>query len=292
MRRVEGCPACGQADVRIAAAASADVLARFRAFSKIKYGGLLDNWLHDIELVILGCRACGHHWYRDQPDPEQLDAMYAAGRPLRGGTAAPSSEPSPEMAHEMHRLRGLLPVDNASLLDYGSGFGRWARAAAQAGFAVTAFEPCQARGREDGVPFTLVQDIAALHSQTFDVVNLEQVLEHVPDPFALLQDIRGYCYAGSLVRIAVPNILRCDEGEAIWREWPFDGCRAHVLAPFEHLHGFTPRSLRQVVARAGFVPVAAFRTLLRYPVASVRWRLGRWMPKLDQTFLIVRPLRA
>jgi hypothetical protein len=292
MRRVEGCPACGQADVRIAAAASADVLARFRAFSKIKYGGLLDNWLHDIELVILGCLACGHHWYRDQPEPVQLDAMYAAGRPLRGSTAAPAREPSPEMIHEMHRLRGLLLEDNASLLDYGSGFGRWARAAVQAGFAVSAFEPSQARASEHGVPFTLVHDIAALHGQTFDVVNLEQVLEHVSEPFALLQGLRSYCHAGSLVRIAVPNILRCDEGGAIWREWPFDGRIMHVMAPFEHLHGFTPRSLRQVVARAGFVPVAALRTLLRYPAATVRWKLGRWMPRLDQTFLIVRPLRA
>ena len=54
------------------------------------------------------------------------------------------------------------------------------------------------------------------------------------------------------MRITVSNILRCIEGEKIWEEWPFDGTRAHTMAPFEHLHGFVPCSLSNLIERAGY----------------------------------------
>jgi len=292
MRKVEACPACGHTNVQSTATENAEVLARFYAFSKIKYGGLLDDWLDDIELVILRCLACGHHWYRDQPEATQLDAMYSAGKPLRGARVGLTRDPATAMIKEMVRMRSLIPRARPSLLDYGSGFGRWARAAVETGFTVCAFEPSEARGKEDNVLFSVVHDLAELHEQTFDVVNLEQVLEHVPEPEVILKNIQTYCHADTLVRITVPNILRSDEGEEIWREWPFDGRSAHFMAPFEHLHGFTPESLRQVVQRSGFVLLDTMRMARHWPLTTARWWLGRWIQRMDQTFLIVRPRRG
>jgi len=49
-------------------------------FSRVKYGGYLDEWMGMLTIAIDRCSACGHHWYREQPDRDSLSAMYAAGR--------------------------------------------------------------------------------------------------------------------------------------------------------------------------------------------------------------------
>lgn len=287
MLRVERCPACDGAQTRVAVRADASAMARYLAYSVRKYGGLLDDWVNSEPLTILRCEMCGHHWYRDQPTAEQLSAMYAAGRPLRG-PASPSREPTTAMLKEMRRLYRLAGGGAPSLLDYGSGFGRWARAAVQAGFRVHAFEPSAARGAEPDAPFTLVHELDALRGMTFDVIQMEQVLEHVPDPVAVLREVRGYCHARTVLRVTVPNILRCDEGRNIWNEWPFNGERAHVMAPFEHLQGFTPDSLSRVIQRAGFASLGMGRMFLRYPASAFRSVARRLIPSLGQTFVIAR----
>ncbi len=103
--------------------------------------------MEEIPPVIIGCMHCGHSWYRHQPDPEQLEQMYSCGRSLNPGVPI-QREPSAEMIKEMRRLHHLVSSSHvvSTLLDYGSSYGRWARAAAKAGFRVTAFEPSVVRG--------------------------------------------------------------------------------------------------------------------------------------------------
>jgi len=288
MPRIEFCPACGSGNLEIVAEMDADSRVRFLAYSKVKYGGLLDTWLSDIEIVILKCEMCAHHCYREQPSVTQLSEMYATGRPLVADFT-PSRLPTREMIREMQRLRRMLDMDKPALLDYGSGFGRWARAAQAEGFSVHAYEPSQSRGEEEEASFTIVHELASLGKERFDVINLEQVLEHVPDPLTTLQGIHEWCLPHSVIRISVPNILRCDEGRNIWKEWPYNGSRAHFMAPFEHLHGFTPKSLRRLVDRAGYAVVNDMKSLAVYPLVALRRWAEMIMPSLGQTFLIVRP---
>jgi hypothetical protein len=282
------CPACGSADTVIKAELSAERHIWFTAFSQVKYDGLLESWLEEIPPVILGCVHCGHCWYRHQPEPEQLGQMYAVGRSLTPGVQA-SRVPSAGMIAEMNRLHHLVGRrgDAPTLLDYGSGFGHWARAAVQAGFAVTAFEPCMVRGSEEQVPFELTHDLVSIQGRNFAVIQLEQVLEHVPDPLTTLKQIKAFCTPTTVVRITVPNILRAPEGKKIWALWPFDGKRPHLLAPFEHLHGFTPQSLNCLLARAGFKPTCRIRLWKMYPMMQTRSLVEQLFPSLGSTLRIV-----
>lgn len=290
VRLVNRCPACESERYVRRVAIDDSSRKRYRNFSEIKYGGLLNGWMVELQPEIVVCSDCGHHWYLRQPSPEQLSLMYANGRRLLPG--AVSREPTQEMLAEMRRLAKLIGKEQPRLLDFGSGFGRWARAAAQAGFCVHAYEPSEARGAESIEEFALVHDLSEIAGKSFDAINLEQVLEHVPDPVETLRIILAFCTAETVLRIRVPNILRPPEGAKVWVDWPYDGVRVHAMAPFEHLHGFTPSSLRKVVARAGFMPLAKPNMAWRYPLESARWWLGQWIPRLDQTFLIVRPFWA
>lgn len=287
MRLVERCPACDGAQTRVVVRADASAMVRYLAYSARKYGGLLDDWVNTDTLTILCCETCDHHWYRNQPTAEQLSAMYAAGRPLHG-PASPSREPTPAMLKEMRRLYRLAGGGAPSLLDYGSGFGRWARAAVQAGFRVHAFEPSAARGAEPDAPFTLVHELDALRDMTFDVIHLEQVLEHVPSPLETLEQIKTYCSPETILRITAPTILRPPEGSGIWEVWPYDGKRAHTMAPFEHLHGFTPSSLIKLVKRSGYKVLPLEMLWRYYPILSMRNLVSHVYPKAGQTMVLAK----
>ena len=261
---------------------------RFQLFSDLKYGGLLTGWLPTVLPVVMQCDDCKHCWYREQPEPDQLASMYAAGRPLER-TAKPVLEPSAAMVQKMTVLRSMLGrrLGRPSLLDYGSGSGRWARAAIQAGFEVTAFEPSVERSHSDDATFALVNDLALLRGQRFSAIQLEQVLEHVPDPLAVLVDLRAYCEPDVLMRVTVPNILRSPEGRAIWELWPFDGKTPHTLAPFEHLHGFTPSSLDCLLSRAGYCSADSLLEWRWQPTNRLRGLAGRCFPSMATTLRFV-----
>ncbi len=283
MKTISSCPACGSQANEVVAQLDEARRIQFLKFSQAKYGGLLSQWIESVPPVVSRCFACGHAWYRHQPEAEQLGNMYAAGRPLVAGRE-PSREPSAAMMSEMKRLRRLVSsASDASLLDYGSGVGRWARAGVAAGFRVTAFEPSMERGAERDAPFELVHSAAALLGRRFSVIQLEQVLEHVSDPLQTLRSLREHCAAQTLLRVTVPNLLRDPDGQRVWSTWPFDGHSPHVLAPFEHLHGFTPRSLRLLTARAGFRSIGTGRLLRHRPELPLRRWLSILQPRMGTT---------
>lgn len=284
MRVIQDCPACGASTPITVAQLDKFRRQAFLDFDQIKYDGLLASWLDTIPLEVLGCRVCGHAWYRNQPEPDQLLQMYASGRPLASGGIS-TNTPSTAMQQEMRRIRHLTnsACKEPLLLDYGSGRGRWAQAAVAEGFRVVAYEPSVERGGEAAPSFRLVHSESELAGMKFDVIHLEQVLEHVPEPFETLTTLKAYCGTHTLIRITVPNILRDPSGARIWETWPFDGKTPHVLAPFEHLQGFTPASLRRLCVRAGYRPFPAWRIVQTHPLNLLRQWVGFAWPSLGTT---------
>jgi SAM-dependent methyltransferase len=288
IRRSDECPACGHKNWRAVAVSSPLVRRRFVAFSEKKYGGLMNTWLNELDLAVVKCHACAHHWYREHPDEASLARLYEASRPLVQQRSDRRNTYTRLMRAEMRRLRRLVISRSRNhkpaFLDYGAGFGKWVRAASDVGFVVTAYEPSEKRAGE----LSITQH-SQLDGRLFDAVNLEQVLEHVPEPLGLLQTIRRLCYPHTIVRITVPNIDRPYEGSAVWRDWPFNGRRPHTMAPFEHLHGFTPDSLALIVRRAGFESIPRHELWRSHPVDAIRSLVGRFLPAMRQTKLLICP---
>ncbi|MGI8557190.1 MAG: class I SAM-dependent methyltransferase [Solirubrobacteraceae bacterium] len=70
----------------------------------------------------------------------------------------------------------------------------------------------------------------------FDVVICEQVIEHVVDPWAAVENLRGLCTPGGHVIVSTPFLIRV-------HELPAYGMRDYWR--------FTPRGLRTLLERAG-----------------------------------------
>ncbi len=235
----------------------------------------MDGWEDRLSLEVHSCLCCGHFWHAQQPDQEALFGMYAKGRRLRGRPA--QTEPSAAMRQEMQSLRKLLKSTRASdrqpaLLDFGSGAGRWARAALLAGFDVSAYEPATERaGASDDISW--VSSLEQLGEKQFDVINLEQVLEHVPMPVDLLREIRVFAAPDAVLRISVPDVARY--ARELVEGFPFDGEKMHILSPFEHLGGFNGTSFARMVKRAGLKPLSLTKTVLACPVYTSKRLLSR-----------------
>jgi SAM-dependent methyltransferase len=291
MLTINLCPACAEYRSDIVASLDAQNASRFAQYDDLKYGGLLSKWTESIPPVVSRCRVCGHCWYLNQPEPQQLSIMYAEAKPLTSGLRV-SREASQYMRQEMRRLTKLLRSNEkpSTLLDFGSGLGRWSRAAVLEGFSVTAYEPSLERGSEKNTPFELVHSIDELKNRKFDAIQLEQVLEHVPDPIVTLKKLHELCKPHTVIRITVPNLLRDQDGEKVWSTWPFDGRTPHFLAPFEHLHGFTPKSLDTLLKRAGFKNIGIKNEAKSAGANLLRRLIGRYHPILNSTLRYVQTL--
>jgi SAM-dependent methyltransferase len=210
--------------------------------------------------------------------------MYDARAALRGGRAhAPDAAREEAALRQMRRLRRLVGGrGRPGLLDYGAGAGLWTRAAIAAGFDAVGFEPSAARSGGEVPAIDALDDPPR---RAWDAINLEQVLEHIPDPAAALAALHGRCKPGALLRISVPDIGRAARRAEFWRDFPFGG-HAHLMSPYEHLHGFTGISLRRLLHRAGFRECGLGRVAAAFPAYAGRRIAGLAGASCLPTFFI------
>ena len=143
------------------------------------------------------------------------------------------------------------------LLDVGCGPGLLLNAAKRRGYVVSGCDISvwatqYAREARLDVATGALESVRYAHAQ-FDVVIINHTLEHTPQPLEMLCEARRILADDGILVVGVPN---------------FDSLMAHImrtrwagLLPDQHLWHFTPRTLRLILQRAGFV----MRTLIVQP---------------------------
>ncbi len=97
---------------------------------------------------------------------------------------------------------------------------------------------------------------------SFDVVTMDQVLEHLSDPLAVLRGINSILKPGGFLIISTPNVSG-------WGAYVFGRRWVHWHAPY-HQQFFTSRSMSQAAKAAGFVLIS------RTTVTSSSWINYQW----------------
>lgn len=129
------------------------------------------------------------------------------------------------------------------LLEVGVGSGSLLRAARESGFEVQGCDlserVCRLVEARHGVPMHR-GPLSELAPESFDVVVLNHVLEHVSHPVHFLREVGALLRPGGIAHVRVPNVA-CPEARL--RGWT-------SFEPY-HLLYFTPRTLADAIARSG-----------------------------------------
>lgn len=156
-------------------------------------------------------------------------------------------------------------------LDVGCSLGYLVAAAQLRGYQARGLDGSAAAvafGRESlGLDLTHARvESAQVGPASQDVIVLNHVLEHLPDPKAVLKLVRGWLRPGGLLLIGLPNFA-----SPIAR---FSGARWAGLVPAQHIWHFTPAALRLLVMMTGFAEVRWQTRMLTYvPSGTKGWTL-------------------
>jgi SAM-dependent methyltransferase len=209
----------------------------------------------------LRCPRCGHFVSDHDLDltalyeGDYMDATYAGER-LRATYDRIMGLP-PERSDNVARVARITArLAPGSVLDVGSGLGVFPARMKEAGWRATALDP-DARAVEHarmhvGVEAVQADFMSAPELGRHDLVTLNKVLEHVPDPVAMLERAHAALADGGAVYVELPD------GEGAAADGP--GREEFFI---EHLHVFSMASMCLLAARAGFAVQIAER--LREP---------------------------
>ncbi|HWL92251.1 MAG TPA: class I SAM-dependent methyltransferase [Phycisphaerae bacterium] len=132
---------------------------------------------------------------------------------------------------------------SSKLLDYGCANALFGQALRQRGYTgYFGYDPYRPK---DGLG-----DPAILDNGPFDYILLQDVIEHVEDPRALLKEMDVHLAAGGHILVGTPNADRIDLARP-------DTFKNEVHAPY-HLHIYTREALERFGREFGWTPVAFY----------------------------------
>ena len=225
------------------------------------------------------CRVCGH---------SQLDPMPAAAELEAGYRDAESGDYEAEERGQRATARAALAqierhvARPGRLADLGCWVGFLPAEAAIRGWRAVGVEPsvwAAERARERGVEVVVAPLLKAdLPERAFAAVTMGDVIEHLPDPGAVLDRVQRVLVPGGVVWIATP-----DAGSRVARAL---GARWWSVIP-THVHLFTRRSLAALLERHGFEVLEVATSPKSFSVGYYLGRLGGYRPALAQSVVAV-----
>jgi SAM-dependent methyltransferase len=176
-------------------------------------------------------------------------------------------------AHALKWLADLHPIPGM-LVDVGCGGGAFLRLCRERGWRAVGFDPSAqavAYARENGLEaYAEKWPPCPLPDESADAVTFINVLDHLRDPFVVLQEAWRILRPGGVLYIRVPN-----GSVHMTLKRALDIIGLGKLAVF-HLYGFSRRAFLHHLPRLGFA-IVAVRTAMPSRQDEYGWTEG-WMP--------------
>jgi SAM-dependent methyltransferase len=145
-------------------------------------------------------------------------------------------------------VRQASTLEKGSLLDVGAGTGHFAHFMKESGWQVTALEPDSTARKvaldKLGLVVRPLEDLASQPIQSFDVITLWHVLEHVRDLDGYMSCFHSLLKSGGVLIIAVPNHMSKDAKKYGAKWAAYDVPR--------HLWHFSPLAMEKLMTKHKF----------------------------------------
>lgn len=145
---------------------------------------------------------------------------------------------------------------NAMMLDAGCAMGFMVELARREGYTAYGFDPSSyALSRADSDMKQYVSkatiDTASYPNNSFDVITLTDIIEHVQDPIAGMRKLRRFLKKNGLIVIATGD-TKSVAAKLLGKHWTF-------YIPPQHLFFLSKDNLTTMLRYAGFTPISWFR---------------------------------
>ncbi|WP_262908937.1 class I SAM-dependent methyltransferase [Leeuwenhoekiella parthenopeia] len=192
--------------------------------------------------------------YTTQPVPSNLEDYYKTDNYISHTDAKEGlTEKAYQTVKRFMLKRKLALIEKycgkGKLLDIGAGTGDFLKFAKKEGWEVSGLEPSAvARTHAERKGITLFESAEALKAETFQVISMWHVLEHVPDTEKQIQWIHQHLSSDGIAVIAVPNFNSYDARhyKEFWAAWDVP----------RHLHHFSAQSIKLIFEKEGFKLIA------------------------------------
>lgn len=240
------------------------------------------------EFGVTKCRSCGHLQTNPRPTRKSMQAFY----PESYGSHSPNSPTIRRTKRDLRlmklgkksifgsiilpfaswRFRRLIPSwlegEKGLFLEIGCGTGWLCALAQEMGWQAIGVDislnACLASRRTWNIPI-LCSDSHSLpfKSNTFRLVVLCHVLEHLYSPRQVLCEVYRVLGRGGWVALEVPNAdsLGRQVYRHLWNSWDLP----------RHLHHFTPTTLRRLMEQAGFQKIRIQSAHYEPFILTTRW---------------------
>jgi len=235
------------------------------------------------------CAGCGLVSLSPLPTPAEIEAHHEASY-RDGRYAAFVAAETVRVAIARHRLAFLrLLAPEGPWLDVGCSTAAFIAELARAGRAAEGLELSEAavaQGRARG--FTVHRGAAETFTPAhrYAAVTAFDVLEHLPDPLAFVRQALTWLVPGGLLALTLPDAAS-PMARLMGRHW-------FHYAPPDHVHYFTPATIRGLLERAGADAIAVRRVWKPLTLDYAAAQLAETNPQLGRlmTLLAVIAPRA
>lgn len=265
---------------------------------------------------LVACARCGFVQVTEQPDAQQLEAMYEAGYFSHAKYADLATQQT-ENRRRLALMRRYLAATGARVLDAGCGSGDFIADArthyTMSGFDISEAAITMARERLPGLDGRLwsgaFDALPDAPNEAYQAICLWDVIEHLWDPVDACRRLLGLLEPGGYLFISTPNI-GAPLARLLGKGWAF-------MTPPEHLSFFTRQAMETLMTErlgqtvidwstrgkrvnAGFllhklrrkaprlVPPALIDVFRRPPLAG----LSVYVPSGDIQYVVVRKREA
>jgi 2-polyprenyl-3-methyl-5-hydroxy-6-metoxy-1,4-benzoquinol methylase len=202
---------------------------------------------------IASCAACGFMFSRDTLDSAEIDQFYIDGyhdrRHMDGQRVNASIN--------VELLRRFCPdLSGKSVLDVGSGYGFFLDKLRNSGVRRAAGIELSRAQRKYSVDELRLETHGQLHELSsddqFDVITILEVIEHIPEPYEFIQKVCEHLKVGGSLIVGTDNFVS-DVVKVLGKGFP-------KWIPHEHVSFFTPKTLKDMLAKSGKLTVSGARS--------------------------------